>query len=248
MFMHDHDWPAPTNGQFPCKLMDNAQIEIVKPCKFLNDMDTQNRPFQQLLQTDKSLFFFFICLGTLSLLIIKKNFIESEIAAFEILEGRGQNQGFHLTNLIQYLTIPIIYLWKFTLIGFIIWVGCFMFGQKMSFGNAWQVAMVSESVFFLAELMKIGWFFWVETDPTIWQVREFYPFSLINFFDAETLDGRWLYPLKALNIFEIAYWYLLAQGLIHFSPKLKSSALLIVACSYSICFSLWLAFYLIVYN
>lgn len=211
-------------------------------------METTNRPFQQLLATNKTMFFIFVCLGTLLLLLIKKNFIEIEIAAFEILEGQGQNQGFHLTNMIQYITIPIIYLWKFTLIGFVIWVGCFMFGQKMGFREAWHVAMVSESVFFLAELIKIAWFIWVETDPSIWQVREFYPLSLIAFFDVNALDDRWLYPLKAINVFELAYWYLLAKGLVFYSPKLKSSALLIVVCSYSICFLLWLVFYLLVYN
>ncbi len=211
-------------------------------------MQTKNSVYRQLLHTDRWLLFAFIALSTFMLLLIKKSFIESEIAAFEILESQGRNQTFHLTNFIQYVSIPLIYLWKFTLIGFVLWVGGFMFGQKISYSSCWQSAMVAETIFFAAELMKIAWFFTVETDPTIWQVQAFYPLSLIHFFDTETLSSRFLYPLKAINILEFIYIFLLAKGLKELNPKAKGNTRHIVWASYGICFILWLGFYLLVYK
>ena len=208
----------------------------------------QASPWQGFFEADRRLFFVAICLLTLLVLLLKKSFIESEIAAFEILEAQGRNQSFHLTNFIQYVTIPFFYGWKFLLTAFVLWTGCFMFGHKFSFGNTWSVVMASELVFFIPELLKIGWFTFVESDPSIWEVKAFYPFSLLQLTDWTQIDERYYYPLKTLNLFEVIYWLLLAKGIQHFTPKIKNRAYLIVAGSYVVGLMLWLLFFLIVFK
>ena len=193
-------------------------------------------------------FFLVVCLVTLLLLLLKKNFVEYETTAFEILEERGEMGVFKMINTLQYLSIPIVYLIKFTIIAFVIWIGCFMFGYKISFGDTWHIVLVSEIIFFIPELLKILWFMFIETEANYFEIREFYPFSLINLVDTEYLDKRWYYPLKALNVFEVIYWFILVRGVHAFSRKKIKIAYSIIFSSYVLFFFLWLGFYSIVYK
>ncbi|MEM7109644.1 MAG: hypothetical protein AAF519_15575 [Bacteroidota bacterium] len=197
---------------------------------------------------NKWLYFLLLCLATLALLLIKKTFVENETMAFEILEERGQMGFFKLISGLQYASIPMVYLYKFTIIGFLLWVGCFLFGYKVAYSEAWHVAAVSESIFLIAELIKICWFIFLAPEPTIFDIRAFYPLSLMNLFDRQTIDLKWVYPLKALNFFEIVYWILLINGIDYKAQKKRNTAKLIVSLSYIIFFMLWLMYYLIIYK
>ena len=201
-----------------------------------------------LLAVNRWTYFLLLCAATFLLLFIKKSFIESRIAAFEIMEGKGEMGIFHVISALQYLSIPLFYLWKFTVTSFVLWVGCFMFGYKITYSQLWKIVLISETLFLLPDLMKTGWFMLVEGDPSYWDVKAFYPLSLMNFFDYELVDKRWHYPLKAINLFEIGYWFILVY-LIHISAKKKLSyAYNIVFSSYVLFFFVWLGFYLIVYK
>jgi hypothetical protein len=197
---------------------------------------------------DKKLTFLLLCLATYALLYVKIAFIENETAAFQFLEDRPEGSLFQLLNALRVISVPVIYLWKFTVIGFVIWVGSFMFGYRVTFSQCWSIAIVSEFIFLLPELVKIFWFIFIETDPTYDEVRKFYPLSLISFFDYYQIDKRYAYPLRALNLFEIVYWFALVSGIHFFARKEKKMAWFIVLGSYGILFFLWLGFYMIVYN
>ena len=197
----------------------------------------------------KSIFFFFLlCLLTFLLLFIKKTFIEYEITAFQILDERGQLGLFKMISALQYLSIPAIYLLKFTFIAFFIWVGCFGFGYRVTYSNCWHIVLVAEIVFIFPEMLKILWFLFFETDPNFGQVRAFYPFSLMNFFDHEVLDDKWHYPLKSLNLFEIVYWFFLVAGIYIKSRQQYRQSLIIGLFGYVIPFLFWLGYYTIVYK
>jgi hypothetical protein len=215
-------------------------------------MNTAGNPlksfFDEFQVIDKRLFFVFVCLITFLLLYIKKSFIESQIAAFEILEQRGEMGFYHVVNAMQYFSIPIVYLYKFTVIAFILWIGCFMFGYKVYYSSLWQLAMFAECIFFVAELLKIGWFTYVVTDPEIWDVRAFYPLSFINLFNYKEVPDAWHYPLKALNVFEVIYWMILVYGIQYLSRKRFDISLYIVLTSYVLWFLLWLIFFVLIYK
>lgn len=193
-------------------------------------------------------FFILVCLITLLLLFVKKNFVENQTMAFEILEERGEAGVFKMLNGLQYLSIPIFYLVKFTIIAFVIWIGSFMFGYRISFGDTWHVVLVSETIFFLPEFLKIVWFIFIDTEANYFEIREFYPLSFINLVDTDNLQARWFYPLKALNVFEVIYWYILVQGIHEFAKKRIKIAYAIVGSSYVFFFLLWLLFYITVYK
>lgn len=203
---------------------------------------------KSLFAANKRLTLILLCLITFLLLYVKKTFIENETAAFEFLQDRPEGGILQLISALQFLTIPLIYLWKFTVIAFVIWVGCFMFGYRVTYSQCWGITVVSEFIFIVPELLKIGWFMFVETDPNLLDIRAFYPFSLMNFADYSEVDPQYVYPLKALNIFEIFYWVLLVTGVHFFSRKERKQAWIIVLSSYVLIFLLWILFYIVVYK
>ena len=204
-------------------------------------------PLLIFLETDKRVLFLFICVSTLLLLFVKKSFIENETAAFEFLANRPEGSVLTIRSALQYFSIPLIYAWKFLVLAFVIWVGCFMFGYRVTYEQCWRVVMASELVFLVPEIIKIVWFVAIDTDPDFYRIRAFYPMSLMNFFDHSTLEARYHYPLKALNIFEIAYMAALMLGIMHFSKRSFRNAFIIVITTYLPIFILWLIFYVIVY-
>lgn len=197
---------------------------------------------------DKKLLFILLCLATLTLLYIKITFIENETAAFEFLQDRPEGLILKIISGLKFLSIPFVYLWKFTIIAFVIWTGCFMFGYRVTYSQCWGVVLAAEYVFLVPELFKIAWFFFIQKDPTYHDISSFYPLSLIHFVDYTEMDKRWGYPLRALNLFEIIYWVILVEGIQHWARKDKKYIWIIVSCSYILIFFLWLAFYVAVYK
>jgi hypothetical protein len=197
---------------------------------------------------DKRLLFVLLCLSTLLLLYVKIGFIENETAAFEFLQDRPEGFILRLLNAIKFLSVPFVYLWKFTVIAFVVWIGCFMFGYRVTYTQCWGVVIGAEYIFLIPEILKIMWFMFVHSDPTLNDISAFYPLSMMHFFDYYNIDKRWAYPLRALNLFEIAYWFLLVEGIQHYAQKDKRYIWIIVSCSYILIFFLWLVFYVIVYK
>jgi hypothetical protein len=214
----------------------------------INSATSNDNETKSLFGADKRLLFILLCLSTLALLYLKIVFIENETAAFEFLQDRPEGFVLRTINALKFFSIPFVYLWKFTVIAFVIWVGCFMFGYRVTYTQCWGVVIGAEFIFLVPEVMKIIWFMAVETDPTYQDISAFYPFSAIQLVDYAEIDKRYAYPLKALNIFEIVYWVLLVNGIHFYAKKEKKYAWIIVACSYILIFFGWLGFYMIVYK
>jgi hypothetical protein len=214
----------------------------------VNSAPVKDNEAKSLFAADKRLLFVLLCLSTLLLLFIKITFIENETAAFEFLQDRPEGMVLRLINTLKYFSIPFVYLWKFTVIAFVIWVGCFMFGYRITYSQCWGVVIAAEFIFLIPEVLKIIWFTTVVTDPDYQDIRAFYPLSLIHFFDYTAIDKRWAYPLRALNLFEVVYWFLLVNGIHYYARKDKKYVWIIVSCSYIALFVFWLIFYLIVYK
>jgi hypothetical protein len=214
----------------------------------VNPTLTNESETKSLFAADKRLLFVLLCLITFLLLYIKITFIENETAAFEFLQDRPEGMILQVINGLKYLSIPFVYLWKFTVIAFVIWVGCFMYGYRVTYTQCWGVVIGAEYVFLIPEVIKIIWFMAIETDPNYHDIRAFYPLSLMHFFDYYSIDKAWAYPLRALNVWEVAYWFLLVSGIHHYARKEKKIVWLIVACSYILLFLLWIVFYVIVYK
>ena len=189
-----------------------------------------------------------LCLATLTLLYVKKSMIENETAAFEFMADQPEGSILYIRSALQYFSIPFVYLWKFTVLGFVIWLGCFMFGYRVTFSQCWGIVLTSEFVFLIPELMKIFWFLGIHQDPNFYDIQAFYPFSCMNLVDYQEIPKKYAYPLKALNLFEVLYCFVVALGIRHFSRKGMKPAWTIVLGFYLPIFLFWLLFYVLVHD
>ena len=191
--------------------------------------------------------FVIICLTYMALLFVKRIFIIDTIAAFEVLNERGDIWVFDIIYSIQYLSVPIFLAWKWTWTSLILWIGCFMFGYRIHFNQLWKMVMLAEILFFLPEILKVVWYSMFYNDPTYNDYLAFYPFSLINLIDYAQIAPKYLYPLKSLNLFELCYWPLLILGIYFLSGKKMKISAYIVFSTYVLFFFVWLGFYILVY-
>ena len=201
-----------------------------------------------MLETGPIAFFLALCIITFLVLFAKKALVENETIAFQILQEDGRFGLFRLFNTLQFVAIPLIYAYKATLVAFILWVGSFMFGYKITFSQMWLVALIGETVFLIPEFVKIMWFILVDHQPDIWEIKAFYPLSIMNFFDPTVLADNLHYPLKALNLFEVLYWFVLIEAIHVIAKKKWSYAFAIVFTSYVPFFLIWLVYYTQVYK
>ncbi|WP_436515247.1 hypothetical protein [Ekhidna sp. To15] len=191
--------------------------------------------------------FIIICLAYIALLFVKRIFIIDSIAAFEVLNERGDIWVFDILYGIQYLSVPVFLAWKWTWTTLTLWIGCFMFGYRLHYNQLWKMVMLAEIFFFLPEIAKVLWFTLFYTDPDYNDYMAFYPLSLINLVDYTQIAPKWHYPLKSINVFEILYWPVLVLGIYFLSGKKLSISAYIVASTYALFFIVWLFFYVAVY-
>lgn len=191
--------------------------------------------------------FIILCLLYMALLFMKRIFIIDTIAAFEVLNERGEIWIFDIIYGVQYLSIPLFLTWKWLWTTLLLWIGCFMFGYRLHFNQLWKMVMLAEIFFFFPEIIKVVWFMIFETDPNYADVNAFYPLSLIHFFHYSEIDPKWLYPLKSLNAFELLYSPILIMGIYFLSGKKLRISTYVVLSSYTLFYIIWLGFYIVVY-
>lgn len=195
-----------------------------------------------------NVFFLLLSFIYISLLFLKRIFILDNIAAFDILQERGDLWIFDIFYGLQYFSVPLFLIWKLTLTTFLLWIGSFMFGYKLTFRQIWKWVMFCELVFVAPEILKIFWFTLFSPDPNYQDYLAFYPFSLLNFFDHTSVSQKFHYPLKSINLFEVVYFLALTLGIYILSNKRLNTSSYIVLSSYVLFYIVWLGFYSLVYD
>lgn len=111
---------------------------------------------------------------------------------------------------VSYLIIPFLLFLKLTVIAWVLGIGGFFNEVSLSHRSYFRIVLVSEYFFLIPALSKIAWFYFFETDFTYEQVQQFVPFSLQSIMDTSSIPNWALYPLQIFNLFELAYWFILA--------------------------------------
>ena len=149
-------------------------------------------------------------------------------------------------QLLSYLLIPIVLLIKTTILASILYVGAFFYSKaKVTFKQLFDAVIKAEFVFLGVGVAKIIWFYFFQTNYTLEDLQYFYPLSALNIIGYQGLDAWFIYPLQVLNLFELAYWLLLAYfiGKLSLTEKDKGKpmdlGLKIVASSYGSALLLW---------
>ena len=207
-----------------------------------------SRSFENWFNFQSSHIFVLISLLYICILFLNRAFILADIAVFELLQERNQLSLFNFFYGSQYFITPIWLIWKFSVTAFILWMGCFMFGYKVTYQALWKWVMCCEIIFIIPELIKFLWFFLTPGDANYKDILAFYPLSLLSWFNYEQIPEQLHYPLKSMNVFELGYWILLVMGIFFLSGKQLKIAIYIVVSSYLFFFLFWLIFYGLVFR
>ena len=140
---------------------------------------------------------------------------------------------------VGYAAVPVIYLIKFTLIAACLSIGHYLFTDRYIFRTFFEAVVMAELIFLVPMILKLLYFLFVHPDYTLNELGQFYPLSLLSVLNASAIEPYWLYPLQVLNLFEVAYWFLLAYNIREVLEKPFAEAFRLVAASYGSGLLLW---------
>ena len=141
---------------------------------------------------------------------------------------------------IGYVFTPILLLLKTSLITTFIYTGTFFFSRKkITFKEIWSIVVKAEFIFLLVPILKIAWFYFIQTDYKLEDIQYFYPLSAINITGYIDLQPWLIYPFQVFNLFELAYIIYIGYGLGKLTETTHDFGLKIVAYSYVPMLLLW---------
>lgn len=193
--------------------------------------------------------FFLICLISVLLSVVSNFFLYTDDLFFNHFANRLSVEKIDalLNNRddlwwLGYLLKPVELFMRSMLIGFCLMTALFFFNIKIDFTNILKIVLLAEVVPLISELIKVLWFTLFQTSYTLTDVQYFTPISVTNLIYKENLEVWMIYPLQLINVFEVAYWLLLAYGLCSITKERYSKMLGLVASSYGVGLLLWVVF------
>lgn len=141
---------------------------------------------------------------------------------------------------VGYVFVPILLLIKTSLIASVLYVGTFFFSKvTITFKQLWSFVLTAEFVFLLVPLFKIAWFYFFQTNYKLEDIQYFYPLSALNIVGYKGLEAWFIYPFQTLNLFELAYWLILAYYIGKATQTNMDQGLKIITYSYGSSLLLW---------
>ncbi len=138
-----------------------------------------------------------------------------------------------------YLVMPILLLLKLSIIAAILDIGVFFYNKEIKYSKLFNIVVKAEYIFLLVIIIKTAWLYFFVKEFTFQEVQNFYPFSMLHLVGTAGIDSWYFYPLQALNLFELAYWVVLAYLLGKAVPVKVEKAFEIVLSSYGVGFFIW---------
>lgn len=136
-----------------------------------------------------------------------------------------------------YFSEAIYLLVKIFAISLIFYTALFLSGKAVSLGQIFKVTLLSEYLFLVPAVIKIVWFYDYYPNASLTDWHKTYVLSALSIFD--TVPGDWYYALQTLNIFEVAYWFVLGFGISSISDLSYDHSLRIVVTSYLPALFIW---------
>ena len=143
---------------------------------------------------------------------------------------------------VGYVILPILILIRTSLVTLCLNIGLFFYDteNKIKFKQLFRIALLGEFVLVLVGFVKLLYFLFIKTDYTLQDIQQFYPLSYINFLDIENLEPWLIYPLQTINLFEIAYFFVLVYGVHKLLKNNYWKSFEITAASYGTGLVIWL--------
>jgi hypothetical protein len=138
-----------------------------------------------------------------------------------------------------YLFLPLLLLIKTSIIAAILDIGCFFFSEEIKYKKLFNIVVNAEFVFLLVIIFKTAWFYAFQPNFTLENLQYFYPLSALNIIGYQDLESWFIYPFQVLNLFEVAYWFILAYLIGKEINDTTDKGFSIVASSYGVGLLIW---------
>lgn len=157
----------------------------------------------------------------------------TSIQVTEILEFNKKWQW------LGYAISPLLLILKISIIASILDIGCFFFSKEIKYKKLFNIVVKAEFVFLLAIIFKTAWFYAFQPNFALEDLQYFYPLSALNIIGYQGLETWFIYPFQVLNLFEIAYWFILAYLIGKEINETTEKGFSIVASSYGVGLLIW---------
>jgi hypothetical protein len=145
------------------------------------------------------------------------------------------------TGVLGLAMAPVGLLLRLTAVALCLQAGVLLTDRKLSFGAAFKIALFAESALVGLAVLKLLLLAFFYPVTRLQEVQAFAPLSLYSLPGASSFSRWWMYPLQTMNVFEVAYWFLLAVGLRHYLGQPLGRMLLLVLGSYGVGLACWMA-------
>lgn len=140
---------------------------------------------------------------------------------------------------VKYVITPLLLFLKISIIAAILDVGCFLFNKSIKYKILFNIVVKAEFIFLLVIIFKIVWFYFFQPNYTLEDLQYFYPLSALNIIGYKGLQPWFIYPFQVLNLFELAYWIILAYLIGKELNENTDKGFSIVASSYGVGLLIW---------
>ena len=114
---------------------------------------------------------------------------------------------------VSYIVVPFAILIRTTFTSIFLYVGVFFTEIKIKFAQLFKIALIADFVYVLAGLSKLVVLIFFKQVNTL-EDLQFQPLSIMELLNNKTIDPLFVYPLSLLNVFELAYFLVLAWLLV----------------------------------
>jgi hypothetical protein len=128
---------------------------------------------------------------------------------------------------------------KLLLISLILYAALYLIRQTVPFVSIFGIVVLCEFIFVLSAILKLWWFHQYLPNGQLGDWHRTYLFSVLSILP--NVPAAWYYPLQTLNLFEIAYWFLLGFGIARVTTMGYDRSLRLVVQSYLPALLVWVA-------
>ncbi|WP_299157484.1 hypothetical protein [uncultured Tenacibaculum sp.] len=141
-----------------------------------------------------------------------------------------------------YVFVFVLIIIRTSLITLCLNIGVFFYDteNKIKFIKLFRVTLIGEFVLVFVGFVRLIYFLFIKVEYTLQDIQQYYPLSYINFLDIKNIEPWLIYPMQTINLFEIAYFFVLVYGLHKLLKNKYSKSFEIVAVSYGAGLIIWL--------
>ncbi len=143
---------------------------------------------------------------------------------------------------ISYFFIPLTLIIKTAVITIILYTGVVLSNLKIGLNSIFRLVVHAEFIFLLMGFIKFSWIYFFQSDINFTKIGFFQPLSAINFFSPKDDLTYLVYPLQLINLFELAYWFILAYLLRSLLKKSFWKSFEFVLSTYGVSLVIWVVF------